>query len=183
MPIKLILLRHGETDYNKENRYDYLWRAQLTEKWKIRANELRDFFQDTIIDAIYSSPLQRAIDTVTPLAQEKKLQILQDARLNEAVFVDLQWLPYSDTQFSDIHKWNNPRFHTWETMQDISQRTGLFLEEIWKKHPWETLLVCSHVSPIAMLLKHIDKYDWDADSQKYLLWNGSLQEMFTLRVI
>lgn len=183
MGTKIIFLRHAETTYNLENRYDYLWLAQLTQSGKNRAIEIANYFADTPINTIYSSPLQRALDTIAPLAERKKIQIRTDSRITETTFLDLQWLQYDDEKFIGIHNWNTTSLNRWESMQDLAKRTHSFLEQVKKDNPWETILICSHVSPIAMMLMDIDGFDWDDESHKYLLSNKAILSMFTERII
>jgi broad specificity phosphatase PhoE len=67
---KVIFVRHGETDYNVEKKHDHEGKATLTETGRKRSNLLADWLLDEKVDVIYSSPLQRCLDTITPFANK-----------------------------------------------------------------------------------------------------------------
>ncbi len=84
--MKLYFLRHSQTDYNLEHRHDHEGKATLTDLGKSRAETLIEIFADKSISHIYSSPLQRCIDTISPTAQKLGKEIKTDERLREIFF-------------------------------------------------------------------------------------------------
>jgi len=82
---------------------DYKDKAKLTEVGLQQAKQLAERLKDLDIDAIYSSPLSRCIDTIKPLALEKNLKINIVDDLIEINSPDLQ-----DKEFScKNYKWDN----------------------------------------------------------------------------
>lgn len=111
---KLVLLRHGESQWNRENRFTGWTDADLSETGRMEATRagrmLRD--QDIVFDGAYVSVLKRAIRTLF-LAKEAMDQIwmpeIKDWRLNERHYGALQGLNktevaehYGDEQ---VHQW------------------------------------------------------------------------------
>jgi probable phosphoglycerate mutase len=75
MPI-LLLIRHGENDYVKKDKLPgQLTGIHLNAHGREQADALARTLGPFPIQAIYSSPLERAIETATPLSNEKKLKI------------------------------------------------------------------------------------------------------------
>ncbi len=76
MPI-FLLIRHGETDYNKKMHIaGRLPNVHLTQKGRHQAQSLAEKLAVVPIKAIYSSPLERALETAGPLAQALNLEII-----------------------------------------------------------------------------------------------------------
>ena len=103
MATKIIFVRHGRTDYNELGLFDCEDKARLVEEGKQQAEEIAKIFADEKITAIYSSPLTRCIETITPLAEKHGISIQKRDELREIHAPKLQ-----DTKF-DCHnfKWEN----------------------------------------------------------------------------
>ena len=80
MPL-LLLIRHGENEYVKTGKLaGRLPGVHLNEKGQKQAQALGEALRDVPIKAIYSSPLERAMETASPIAESHKLTILQRIR-------------------------------------------------------------------------------------------------------
>lgn len=160
---KIIFVRHWRTDYNLEWKYDWIWNAKLTEVWKNQALEIKEIFKNHKIKAIYSSPLQRCIDTITPLSVELGIEIEKKEELIEIQSPDLQ-----DKVFScKNYKWEN-WYGWWETIKDANIRVEKIIKEIIEKHKWETVVVCAHWDTTFLWRNFFHKVDYD--TQKYTSW-------------
>src|SRR5215207_10643457 len=81
MPL-LLLIRHGENDYVKTGKLaGRLPGVHLNKKGQNQAEALGQALRDVPIRAVYSSPLERAMETATPIAEARKLQIIQEPDL------------------------------------------------------------------------------------------------------
>ena len=80
---RLILVRHGITDWNAQGKFQGSSDVPLNDVGLAHAQLLADSLMDYGIDAIYSSPLTRAVQTATPIAQRLGLDIHTDRRLQE----------------------------------------------------------------------------------------------------
>ena len=131
--MKLILLRHGESQWNLENRFTGWKDVPLTDKGKseaaFSANQLLN--QNIKIDSVYTSLLERAIETaniVTEIINFPKEKIKFDWRLNERHYGSLQGLNKSET----AAKYGEDMVNKWRRSYDISPP---LLDESDKRHP------------------------------------------------
>lgn len=85
-PARLFVLRHGQTAWNAEQRIQGHLDMPLNDTGHWQARCLAQALQGETLSAIYSSDLQRARDTATPLAQAQGLQLQLDAGLRERHF-------------------------------------------------------------------------------------------------
>lgn len=86
MPV-ILLIRHGENEYVKKGRLaGRLPGVHLNEKGCQQAEALAQALADTPIKAIYSSPLERALETAEPLARQRKLEVIPRPGLLEVDF-------------------------------------------------------------------------------------------------
>lgn len=65
---RLILIRHGETDWNVEGRYQGQADPPLNERGRAQAHELADELRSIELDVLYTSPLRRCVQTAQILA-------------------------------------------------------------------------------------------------------------------
>lgn len=80
---RLFLVRHGQTPWNAERRYQGITDIPLSDEGRIQAKLLAEEFKNTHIDVIYSSPLQRAHDTAKAIASVKNLDIIIEPSFRE----------------------------------------------------------------------------------------------------
>lgn len=72
----LLLIRHGENDYLKKGiLIGSMPGVHLNERGREQADALAEALKDLPIQAIYSSPLERALETAAPLAAARRLQV------------------------------------------------------------------------------------------------------------
>ena len=167
---RVILVRHGRTDYNEKHHFDTVDKARLTDEGKTQAQTVMDELRNTTIDVIYSSPMSRCMDTITPLAIACGLAVEQDARLWEyrrPTFQDKQLSNWADVRWE-----NEPIAETDETSQQLYTRVSGFLDEILKKHAGKTVVICTHGGPLLLMRKYFHKFDLDAEKEKYIPRNG-----------
>ena len=81
MPL-LLLIRHGENDFVKTGKMaGRLPGVHLNERGQKQAQALGEALKDVPIMAVYSSPLERAMETAHPIADSHKLKIIQEPNL------------------------------------------------------------------------------------------------------
>lgn len=100
--IKLVLLRHGESTWNKENKFTGWTDVDLSEKGAIEAGEAGDVLKSEgyAFDVAYTSVLKRAIRTLSIVLEKLNLEqipVHQSWRLNERHYGALQGLNKSET--------------------------------------------------------------------------------------
>ena len=154
--MELYIARHGETEANAQRR----WQGQgmdtpLTPKGISQAKALGESLEGIEFDAIYSSPLNRAMDTTRIVFKDQNLfegRGVADKRLAEIALGDAEGSVYSDGEdaefpqifhelFYDTEDYTPPR--NGETLPDMLKRVDSFLEEIAKK-PYKKVFALAH---------------------------------------
>lgn len=83
---RFYLIRHGETDWNKGGRYQGCTNIPLNDAGREQARLLGERFKFLPLDAVYVSPLARAVETAEPLARVHGLEPILDAHFQEINF-------------------------------------------------------------------------------------------------
>ena len=159
----LILIRHGETDWNVEGRWQGQIDIPLNQKGRIQAEETARNLSDVPISAIYSSDLSRAFETARPLADWKGLPIQTDPRLREIHQGVWQGMLVKDIQARYAERFeqraDNPLSVSppgGETVLQVNGRVLSIISEIVQRHPQETIAIVSHGFVIALLQVHFE---------------------------
>ena len=159
--MKLILVRHGETDWLKERRYQGSTDVPLNPKGLKQARALARFLKHTRPAAIYISELKRTLQTAQPLLKIVKQKPCVEARLNEISFGRWEGYSYAEVEHlygEAVRRWYTPKRsskpHGGESFKSLDLRTGLFLEDLMKKHKnaENPCIIIAHGGPIRMIL-------------------------------
>lgn len=154
MPI-FLLIRHGETDYNKKMHLPgRLPGVHLNKKGSAQAQALADKLGKVPIKAIYSSPLERALETAQPLASQLKLNVIPMAGLLETDCGE--WQGQSVKKLRRHKIWKSVQQHPslfhfpgGETIIESQHRMVQVLEELRRAFSDQDLVACfSHADPI-----------------------------------
>lgn len=158
----LLLIRHGENDYVKTGKMaGRLPGVHLNEKGQKQAQALGEALQDIPITAIYSSPLERAMETATPIANARKLQIIQNPDLMDTNVG--KWQGKSLAALRLKKEWkivqsapSRFQFPDGESFLDLQWRIANVLEGIIKKYnkPKDIVAVVFHADPIKLAVSH-----------------------------
>ena len=161
MPL-LLLIRHGENDYVKTHKMaGRLPGVHLNEKGKKQAEMLAEALKDVPLKAIYSSPLERAVETAQPIAKMHRLKLIEDPDLMDTDVGKWQgrsWRVLGLTKVWRIVQ-NAPsrfRFPDGESFPEAQTRCVNALERIIKKHdkPKDIVAVVFHADPIKLVICH-----------------------------
>ena len=160
----LYVVRHGQTNWNVENRFQGHTNTHLTELGKKQAENLALSLKDIHLDAILSSPLQRAIDTASIINQYKHLPISIEPRLIERSFGDFEGLDDISQFGCNIHtllNYNlNYNLHNVEPIQDLFTRVDNLLTDLEKNFSNKQILLSTHggiVQVMESILKKLPK--------------------------
>jgi broad specificity phosphatase PhoE len=88
----IYVVRHGETDWNRDHRFQGRTDIRLNEIGREQAMRLRPLMQQLQIESVYSSPLVRAYETADIATQDLRLSIQKDDRLQETNIGDAEGL-------------------------------------------------------------------------------------------
>lgn len=93
MKIKNIyVIRHGETDWNKDHRFQGQTDIELNENGRDQAAQLKSVLNNLQIESVYTSPLSRALETAQISTQDLKLTIKAEPNLRECHLGDAEGL-------------------------------------------------------------------------------------------
>ena len=143
----LYIVRHAKAEGQP-------WEAELTALGEEQAHSLVEFFKDTDIDAIYSSPFLRAVKTIEPLAENRNLPVIGDERLAERILsgTDLpDWMSHLQKSFEDFEH----VLEGGESNRAAYQRASSFLEDILNGEQ-ENIIAVSHGNLTTLLLRYFD---------------------------
>lgn len=156
--MNLYLVRHGETDHNKQKRYQGMTDIKLNEHGKQQAKDTLKYF-DFEFDKIFSSPLQRAFETAKILSGIQNSEIITDRRLQEISFGTYEGKEYRDVDDEFLRFFDKPEEYTAvngaESFESLFKRVDDFLMEMMKNFGDTdmNILVTSHGAAIhAMIL-------------------------------
>lgn len=149
--VRIILVRHGETTWNLEGRYQGQVDTPLSprgiEQGKMAAEALRD----VPLDYCLASPLSRAQDTCRFIAGLHGLPVHSDPRLTEIAHG-----AWEGVHAEDIEKQYPEEFHLWHThpeqvqmpggenLEDVRRRVRAAFDDIAREHDGQTVLVAAH---------------------------------------
>lgn len=149
--MKLILVRHGETEENKQGILLGQSQGVLTKEGIESAKKLATTLQSKNIDYVVSSDLKRCIDTTDILLSSRELEADFDGRLREINFGEFQGKPYgviADDYSADL----DLQFPSGESNRQMITRVTDCVNELLATHSEETVLIVSHSGPISVIL-------------------------------
>lgn len=158
----LLLIRHGENDYVKTGRLaGRIPGVHLNEKGQNQAQALGEALRDVPIKALYSSPLERAMETAHPIADSHKLKIAQEPDLMDTHVGKWQgrsWKILRLTKAWKIvqHAPSRFKFPEGESFPECQVRIVNVLERAIKEHakPQDIIAVVFHADPIKLAVAH-----------------------------
>ncbi|RLP11462.1 histidine phosphatase family protein [Propionibacterium australiense] len=157
MPVspRLVLVRHGQTEWNTQQRWQGATDIPLNENGRRQARSAAPFYASLEPVAIWSSPLSRAHDTATEVAALTGLRIRTDDRLKEMDFGAAEGCVWEEVLALDpgIAGWRAGQDVLWpggESGSLVQQRVGGALRQIDASAPAGLVLVFSHGTAIRM---------------------------------
>lgn len=162
----LYIVRHGETDWNREKRVQGRTDIPLNSYGRHLAEETAEGMKDLRIDIAYTSPLKRAKETAEIILRGRDILLLDDERLQEIGFGIYEGM-YSGGDhrengsdafnlfFTDTASYIPPEGA--ESVKELYDRTGDFLDEICSRRDLaeKNVLVSTHGAAMTALLNRI----------------------------
>jgi probable phosphoglycerate mutase len=148
---ELLLVRHGETDWNRDRRIQGHTDVPLNETGRRQAEELAQTLARERVDAVYSSDLARAVQTARPVADRLGLEVETMPELRERDFGS--WEGLTDLEIADRYPAHSGPWGDGETPDELLARLDVALREIAARHPGGRVVVVSHGGPIRRLLR------------------------------
>jgi len=157
----LILIRHGETTWNAEQRAQGQQESELTARGWEQARLSADRVADSGATALYSSDLRRAADFAAVIGDRLGLAVETTPALRErcgGVWEGLTW-PEILERFADAaERWRNePDFSPpgAESRQQMHERVVQFLERVAAHHPDDVVIAVTHGGVVNAALRYV----------------------------
>lgn len=156
----LFLIRHASNDYLKENRLAGLTPGiHLNAQGQQEADALAHRLAPITLHAIYSSPLERAVETARAIAQCQKLDVQIRPDLIE---VDVgEWTGKSLNELGETEAWQRMaaqpigfQFPGGEWIEQMQVRIVRAIDAIVMAHPKQSVAIVSHADPIKIALAY-----------------------------
>jgi len=157
MRTTVVLARHGRTEWHHGNRYTGSTDLPIDSVGLRQAEYLRTWaVEEYRPDALWSSPMLRARQTVAPTAEALGLEPVLDARLREVDFGSaegkmLSELPPAVARAFEVDPVAHP-FPGGENVADAAERVREAFDEITRRHEGGTVLVVAHNTLIRLLV-------------------------------
>ncbi len=157
-PTQLLLIRHGQTQWSAEKRFQGRRDTELTARGREEMRRLALRLGGMPVDAFYTSSLKRARESAAILCRGRNVKTRVDSRLNELWFG--KWEGQSA---EELRRQSDPFFKKWcagkvlsppggESLAALRRRVTDFLREIRKRHAGGKIAVVSHGGIIRMIL-------------------------------
>jgi broad specificity phosphatase PhoE len=156
----LLLIRHAETDAVGHLLSGWQPGWHLNARGKQQAEDLGRKLAHTPLRAVYSSPLERAVETALPIANSHGLSIEQNRDLGELGLGEWEGLLLDDLQGrEDWRLFNASREHAsppgGESVREAQQRMLDCLARLVRRHPDEQIAAVSHGDPLRGVICHL----------------------------
>jgi len=149
---RIILVRHGQTQWNREERFRGRADLALTELGLRQARATAERLARMGVSQIYSSPLRRALETARIIGQRLGIPAQPLEELIDIDFGDWQGLSPQEARERDgelYHLWSvsphRVKFPGGESLGNVRQRVSQALEKVVAEHPEETVVLVSHM--------------------------------------
>lgn len=158
---QILLIRHAVNDYVKTGRLaGWTPGVHLNEEGRAQAEALGKRLADVPIDRLYSSPLERTMETAQAIQQHHPhLEIVTRTDIGEVRYGD--WEGEEISKLTGRKMWqivqqypSRASFPNGETMREVQARAVNGIEALVAEHPNETVAVVSHADIIKMVLAH-----------------------------
>lgn len=164
--MRLLLVRHGETDWNAAGRIQGWTDVPLNDAGRLQARRLRERLRSVVIDAVYCSDLARTVETAY-IAMSGRIDETAPLRVTRALREIRYGRWEGKTRAQLAAAGHNRWFSAWvsgrpcptppggESREEVDGRLERFLSAIFPRHALETVLVVSHGGPLRLLVARL----------------------------
>ncbi len=157
----ILLIRHGQNDWvNKRRLAGWTPGVHLNEEGRSQAEQLSERLSSLPLKAIYSSPLERCIETAAFLAHPHGLEVVELDDIGEVHYGDWQGKKIKKLA-KKKRKWyavqhfpSRFRFPGGESLTEVQKRAVAAIERLSLLHEKELVAVVSHADVIKLILAH-----------------------------
>ncbi len=148
---EIILVRHGQTPWNKDKIFRGTVDIPLNDTGREEARLAGEWLKGETLHAAYTSPLSRSRDTAEAIARHHSLAVVDLPGLGDLSYGDWQGLPLSEVKvkYADLYRqWETAphtvRFPKGETLDEVRARALAGVEEVVQRHPGQVVLLSAH---------------------------------------
>lgn len=156
---RIILVRHGETTWNKELKYQGHTDTPLSDEGRRQANLVAARLAAEPVAAVYASDLSRALFTAKAIAAPHRLAVTSLPALREIQFGDWEGLTYEGInerwpeEYTQLyHRTDEVRIPGGETFRELKERAAGAVAQLADKHRGDTVVVVSHGGTIRTIV-------------------------------
>lgn len=156
----LLLVRHAITDMTGKRLYGRSEGISISDTGRRQADDLARRMAEVPLDALYSSPLDRCVETAGPISEACGVKI---EPLPGVIEIDYgTWTGRPFTSLRRLKLWREfhggtpsaPRFPGGETLLEAQRRAVEAVEEVVERHPKATVAIVTHGDVVALVLAH-----------------------------
>lgn len=159
---RIILIRHGQTEWNREERFRGRVDIDLDETGVRQAEAAAEKIARWDVAAIYSSPLKRAMATAQIIASRLHLPVQPLDGINDMDFGIWQGLSIGEArgqyrELFDVWLYSPQRLKIpeGETLEDVQRRAVATIDDVVARHQNETVALVTHRVVCKVLLSHL----------------------------
>lgn len=169
--MRLYMVRHGETDWNKAKKVQGRADIPLNAYGRELAEKTAEGLRGIHFDLAYTSSLSRAKETAQIVLQGRTIPLIEEPQIQEICFGDYEGIVYRgerrDPQSNEFVKFFDdtanyiPRGEG-ESIQELMQRTGMFLQNLYENKALQdkTILLSTHGAAVTAM-KNCIKQEWN----------------------
>lgn len=188
MPKKIIIVRHGETQYNVDRRMQGWTNIPLNKTGKEQAKKLADRLKSETITAIYTSDQRRAYLTASYIAKSLSLTPKKRKNIREikmGIFEGWQWDSTENPTMAKL--WQDRELALkrgdiyWdaegtESTKSLRDRVNKFIDNIERKHQNDSIVIVSHGATLNRLL---EGYGVKSTNDEYIAFDNTSVTILT----
>jgi len=157
--MRLLLSSHALTPHVGHKLNGWASGVHLSDEGRAQAARLTERLHEVQIDAIYSSPLDRAVETAQPIAKDHKLRVRQRAEIGEVKYGELEGKSLRTLAkgklWARLQTWpSDIRFPGGESLRETQARAVAAIERLRAEHPKQNVAVLSHGDWIRLSVAH-----------------------------
>lgn len=144
--MKLLVTRHGQTDWNIERKIQGAVDNPLNNEGINQAYQAREVIKNTDIDLIICSTLMRAKQTAEILNKDRDIRIIYDSRIAERNYGEYEGRKSAEVNFTEFFEYyKNKPCKNGESIQDLFNRIFSFLDDLKQNYnSYNRILLVSH---------------------------------------
>lgn len=178
--VKITIVRHGETEWNKTMQLQGFTDSPLTKKGIRQAELLAETIKERTFDILITSDLYRAEHTANIINKHLNLQLIKNSGLRERSFGIMEGMTreeiekkHASTYNSYIKRKATHEIPEGESLVAFNKRVMDTFQQIINQHAHKKILIVAHGGILDCIIRHTFQLNLD-DSRKFTIYNTSV---------